>query len=154
MQKRLIHLSRRAVLGLAKTHKRPAMGHRLLRMLVDLAHGCIFNCPSLTMHTDLDRWTAFWKNLCGLYYLARLSLFLYSVLEAVVSPLDDGNGARPRAWLKIACINYQPSGRPTGTRFLQCATLTVTLRLQKVGNTRADSTWHQIPIRKVIVLGI
>ena len=25
------------------------------------------------------------------------SLFLYSVLEAVVSPLDDGNGARARA---------------------------------------------------------
>ena len=97
MQKRLIHLSRRAVLGLAKTHKRPAMGHRLLRMLVDLAHGCIFNCPSLTMHTDLHSWTAFWKNLCGLYCLARLSLFLYSVLEAVVSPLDDGNGARPSA---------------------------------------------------------
>ena len=83
------------------------------------------------------------------------SLFLYSVLEAVVSPLDDGNGARPRAWLKIACINYQPSGRPTGTRFPQCATFKVLPRLQTVGNTsRAESTWHQIPSGKVNVLGI
>ena len=88
------------------------MGNRLLRILVDLAQGCIFNCLSVT----ILNWLSFRTSCvdCGAWLD---SLFLYSVLEAVVSPLDDGNGARPRAWLKIACINYQPSGRPTGTRF-------------------------------------
>ena len=83
------------------------MGHRLLGILVDLAHGCILNCLSLTI-LNLTSFKATCVD-CGAWLdlLSRLSL--YSVLEAVVSPLDDGNGARAR--VAENCVHKLPAIR-------------------------------------------
>ena len=79
------------------------------------------------------------------------SLFLYSVLEAVVSPLDDGNGARAR--VAENCVHKLPAIRQANWHKISLVIhiISYTSRTDSSGQHQSRVTQsHQIQSHRVI----